>query len=81
MLSRACNFSLALLQVEKTCWSKLGSEPMNIPSKVSLVVVVNEASLTDRSAGVLELKSKLHFLGLYLRDYTETNEKFGKDKF
>ena len=53
---------------------------MNIPSKVSLVVVVNEASLTDRSAGVLELKSKLHFLGLDLRDYTETSEKFVRDK-
>ena len=67
MRPRAYNFLLALLQMEETCWSKLGSESTKIPSKVSFVLVVSEASPTDTPVGVLELKSKLHFPGLTLR--------------
>ena len=66
MRPRACNFLLALLQMEEICWSKLSSESTEIPSKVSFVLVVSEASPTDTSAGVLELKSKLRFPGLDL---------------
>ena len=55
---RACNFVLALLQIEETCWSKLSSESINIPGKVSFVLVVSEASTIDTSVGVLELKCK-----------------------
>ena len=55
---RACNFLLALPQMEETCWSKLSFESMKIPSKVSFVLVLSEASTIDTSVGVLELKSK-----------------------
>ena len=58
MRPRACNFLLALLQMEEACWSKLSSESINIPSKVSFVLVLSEASQTDTSVGILELKSK-----------------------
>ena len=44
MSPRACNFLLALLQMEETCWSKLSSESIKIPSKISFVLVVSEAS-------------------------------------
>ena len=54
MLPRACDFLLALLQMEEICWSKLRSESIKIPSKV----VVTEASPINTSVGVLELKSK-----------------------
>ena len=64
---RACNFLLAVLQMEETCWSKLNSEVIKIPSKVSFVLVVSEALPIDTSIGVLELKNKLHFPGLALR--------------
>ena len=64
---RACNFLLALLQKEETCRSKLSSESISIPSKVSFVLVASEASPIDTSVGVLELKSKWHFPGLALR--------------
>ena len=36
MLPRACNFLLALLLTEETCWSKLSSESFKIPSKVKV---------------------------------------------
>ena len=58
MRPRACNFLLALLQMEETCWSKLSSESIKIPSKVSFVLVLSEASPIDTSVGVLELKSR-----------------------
>ena len=58
MRPRACNFLLALLQMEETCGSKLSSESIKIPSKVSFVLVLSEASPIDTSVGVLELKSK-----------------------
>ena len=58
MRSRACNFLLALLQMEETCWSKLRSESTKFPSKVSFVPVVSDASPIDTSVGVLELKNK-----------------------
>ena len=35
---RACNFLLALLQIEARCWSKLSSEFIMIPSKVQIVL-------------------------------------------
>ena len=58
MRPRACNFLLALLQMEEICWSKLSSESIKIPSKVSFVLVLIEVSPIDISVGVLELKSK-----------------------
>ena len=58
MYPRACNFLLALLQMEEKCWSKPNSQSIKILSKVSFVPVKSEASLIDTSAGVLELKSK-----------------------
>ena len=58
MRPKACNFLLTLLQMEEMCWSKLSSESMKIPSKVSLVLVLSEPSPIDTSVGVLELKSK-----------------------
>ena len=64
MQPRACDFLLALLQMEETCWSKLSSESVKIPSKVSFVLVLSEASPIDTSVGDLELKSKWHFPGL-----------------
>ena len=67
MRPKACNFLLALLQMEEICWSKLSSESIKIPSKVSFVLVLIEVSPIDTSVGVLKLKSKLHFPGLALR--------------
>ena len=67
MRPRACNFLLALLQMEETCWSKLSSESFKIPSQVSFVLVLIEASPIDTSVEVLELKSKWHFPGLALK--------------
>ena len=58
MRPRACNFFLALLQMEEICWSKLSSESIKIPSKVSFVLVLIEASPIDTSVRVLKLKSK-----------------------
>ena len=58
MRPRAYNFLLALLQMGETCWSKLSSESIKIPSKVSFVLSLSEASPIDTSVGVLELKSK-----------------------
>ena len=59
MRPRACNFLLELLQMKETCWSKLSSESIKIPSKVSYVLVVSEASPIDTSVGDLELKRNL----------------------
>ena len=39
---RACNFMVALLEMEERCWSKLSSESIKIPSKVSFVLVLTE---------------------------------------
>ena len=47
MRLNACNFLLALLQMEEKCWTKLSSEPIKIPNKVSFVLVVSEASPID----------------------------------
>ena len=58
MRPKACNFLLALLQMEETCWSKLSSESIKVPSKISFVLVLIEASSTDISVGVLELNNK-----------------------
>ena len=58
MRPRECNFLLALLQMEGTCWSKLSSESIKIPSKVPFVLVLSEASPIDTSIGISELKSK-----------------------
>ena len=58
MRPRACNLLLALLQIKGTCWSKLSSESIKIPSKVSFELVLSEASPIDASVGVFELKSK-----------------------
>ena len=44
--------------MEEIGWSKLRSESIKIPSKVSFVLVLIEASPIDTSVGVLELKSK-----------------------
>ena len=41
MRPRACNFLLSLLQMEETCWSKLSSESIKIPSKISFVLPVS----------------------------------------
>ena len=57
MRPKACNFLLALLQIVETYWSKLSYESINIPSKVSFVLTVSEALLTDTSVGVLEPKT------------------------
>ena len=46
---RVCNFLLALLQREETCSSKLSFESIIIPSRVSFVIVVFEASPRDTS--------------------------------
>ena len=58
MRPKAYNFLLALLQMEEICRSKLSSESIKIPNKVSFVLVLIEASPIDTSVGVLELKSK-----------------------
>ena len=58
MRPRACNFLLALLQIEERCWSKLSSESVMIPRKVSVVLVVSETSPIDILIGVFELRSK-----------------------
>ena len=58
MRPKACNFWLALLQMEEICWSKLSSESIKIPSKVSFVLVLIEASPIYISVEVLEFKSK-----------------------
>ena len=44
---RICNFLLALLQTEERCWSKLSSESIMIPSKISVVFVVSDTSPID----------------------------------
>ena len=62
MCSKACNFLLALLQMEEICCSKLSSESSKIPSIVSFVLVLIEASPIDISVGVLELKVNYIFL-------------------
>ena len=53
--------------MEEICWSKLSSESITIPSKVSFVVVLIEASPIDTLVGVLELKNKCHFPRLALK--------------
>ena len=57
MRPKALNFWLALLQMEEIYWSKLSSESIKIPSKVSFALVLFEASPIHTSVGVLELKS------------------------
>ena len=62
MRSKACNFLLALVQMEEISWSKLSSESIEIPSKVSFVLVLIEASPINISVWVLELKVNDIFL-------------------
>ena len=69
MRPSACNFLLALLQMEEICSSKLRSESVVTPSKVSLVFVLIGALHIDTLKGVVELKSKYHFPRLALRYY------------
>ena len=61
--------------MEGTRWPKLSSESIKIPSKVSFVLVVSEASPTNTSVGVLKLKSKCIFQDWLEDDYTGTSEK------
>ena len=56
MRPRACNFLLALVQMKETCWSKLSSESIKIPSKVSFVLVVSEAAPIDNGTNFCEDK-------------------------
>ena len=58
MRCRARNSLLGLRQMEETCWSKLSSESIKIPSKVSFVLVLSEASPIEALMEILELKSK-----------------------
>ena len=67
MHPRAFNFLLPLLKMKETCWSKLSSESIKIPSKVFFVLFVIESSPRGTSVGVLELISKWHFPGWALR--------------
>ena len=67
MRSSACNFLQALLEMEEICSSKLRSESITTPSKVSLVFVLIGALPIDTLKGVVELKSKCHFPRLALR--------------
>ena len=52
MRPKACNFLQALVQMEEISWSKLSSESIKIPSKVSFALVLIEASPIDTSVGV-----------------------------
>ena len=52
MRTKACNILLVLLQTEEIYWSKLSSESIKIPSKVSFALVLIEASPIDTSVGV-----------------------------
>ena len=52
MRPKALNFWLALLQMEEIYWSKLSSESIKIPNKVSFALVLIEASPIDTSVGV-----------------------------
>ena len=67
MRPRAGNFFLVLLQMEESCWSKLSSESIMIPSKVPVVIAVREMSPIDTLIGVFVLRSKWPLLGLPLR--------------
>ena len=58
MRPQAYHFLLALLEMEEICWSKLSCYSIKIPSKVSFVLILIEASPIDTSVGVLELNSK-----------------------
>ena len=67
MRTKACNILLVLLQTEEIYWSKLSSESIKIPSKVSFELVLIEASPIDTSGWVLEIKNKWHFPRLALK--------------
>ena len=67
MRPRTCNFLLALLQMEERCWSKLSSESIMIPSKVSVVLMLSETSPIDTLTCVFVLRSKWLLPGLALR--------------
>ena len=64
---RVCNFLLALLKTEERCLSKLSSESIMIPSKISVVLVVSKTSLIDPLTEVFVLSSKWLLTGLALR--------------
>ena len=63
---RVCNFLLALLKTEERCLSKLSSESIMIPSKIS-VVLVSKTSPIDPLTEVFVLSSKWLLTGLALR--------------
>ena len=52
----ASNLLLVLLQMEEKCWSKLSSESILIPSKVSAELVVCKTSSIDTLIEVLCLE-------------------------
>ena len=52
----ASNLLLVLLQMEERCWSKLSSESILIPSKVSAELVVCKTSSIDTLIEVLCLE-------------------------
>ena len=67
MRPRARNFLLALLQMERRCWSKLSPKSVMIPSKVSVLLVVSDTSLIDTLIKVFVLRSKWLLPKLALR--------------
>ena len=72
---------VALIQMEETCWSKLSSESIKIPSKVSFMLVLIEASPIDTSVGILELwQMTFSWIGFKMI-ILEPVEKFARDRF
>ena len=59
---KACNFKLDLPQMEEICSSKLGSESIKIPSKVSLALILIEATPIDNQSGFWNSKVNDIFL-------------------
>ena len=53
--------------MDERCWSKLSSESMMIPNKVSAVLMVNGTSLVDTLIGPFVHRSNWLLLGLALR--------------
>ena len=66
---------LDLLQMEELCCSKLSSESIKIPSKVSFVLVLIEATPIDNQLGFWNSKVNDIFLDWLQDHYTGTTEK------
>ena len=82
MRPRTCNFLLALLKMEETCWSKLSSETIKIPNKVSFVLVVSEASLVEaHQSGFWNSKVNDNFQIGFKMIILVPVKKFVRDKF